>query len=168
MHDHDDRETLSTQRRASAQRLARITEATASGYRNAGYVENSRGRLMKPPPASTARPLGLSRYPKPKRSAMATNRRPLLAAEVATLASVASPDRSLYQSDGAGYRLSHSGRLLKKYRELAAENAGDVPALHKVYDVDREGWYQLIAVAEPEARAYLLRMAASKIIRIAR
>jgi hypothetical protein len=150
-------------------RRARVEEHLARAYRAAGFVLSTAGKVLPQPPAATARPPGLSNHPKPKRSLTATNRRPLLASEVDTLASVESPDRSLYQTDGAGgYRLSHSGRLLKQYRELAAENPGAVPALRKVHDVDREGWYQLIAVAEPEARPYLLRMAANKIIRIAR
>jgi hypothetical protein len=101
---------------------------------------------------------------------MATNRRPLLPAEINSLSEVTKPDEQLYETDNVGaYKLSYVGQALARYRQLAAENPGeDVPPPRKIVRFDRQDWTRLIAVAEPAARAYFLRMAANGVIKVAR
>ena len=86
---------------------------------------------------------------------MTTKQNPHLAAHVAQLGDIPSKARTLYESDrnGDGYVLTQLANL----RRLAAENPGlEVPAPRKVLRLDRAGWAQLLATAEPAERAYLV------------
>jgi hypothetical protein len=93
-----------------------------------------------------------------------------LPAEIFSLAEVPKRDQPLYESDGAGaYKLSYVGRHLAAYRRQVAENPGaDVPPPPKIVNFDREGWSRLLAVAEPGAKKYFLRLAGAGIVKIAR
>jgi hypothetical protein len=94
---------------------------------------------------------------------------PLLPDRIETLDEVTKRDRLLYRRDAAGdaYEITHIGRALARYRQAAAENpGGQVPPPRKMMRFDREGWSQLIAMAEPDARAYFLRCAASGTIKV--
>jgi hypothetical protein len=151
-------------------RRARVEEHLARAYRAAGFMLSTAGKVLAQPLAATARPLGLSSHPKPKRSTMGTNRRPLLPAAINSLSEVLMPDAQLYETDNAGaYKLSYVGQALARYRQIAAENPGeDVPPPRKIVRFDRHDWTRLIAVAEPAARIYFLRMAANGVIKVAR
>jgi hypothetical protein len=149
-------------------RRARVEEHLARAYRAAGFVLSTAGKVLPQPPAATARAPGLSNHPKPKRSTMSTNRQ--LPPQIDSLGQVSKPDQQMYQSDGAGaYRLSFVGEALARYRRHVAENPGeDVPAPQKILRYAREDWTRLLAVAEPQARSYFIRMAASGVIKVVR
>lgn len=93
---------------------------------------------------------------------------PELPARIAKLDDVSKRDQRLYDSDaGEGYKLTYIGQALANYRRLAAENpALEVPPPRKVVRFNRDGWAQLLAVAEPNARAYFLRAAATGTIKV--
>jgi hypothetical protein len=94
---------------------------------------------------------------------------PLLPERIEQLSDVAVRDQRLYERDtwGDAYQLSYAGTALANYRRLAAENSGvPVPPPRKVVRFDREGWALLLAVAEPEARAYFIQCAAAKSIKV--
>jgi hypothetical protein len=92
-----------------------------------------------------------------------------LAFQVTSLAEVAKPDQQMYTSDASsgGYKLTYVGEALARYRRHAAENRDrEVPPPTKIVRFDRQDWAKLIAVAEPEARSYFLKMAGSGVIKV--
>jgi hypothetical protein len=93
---------------------------------------------------------------------------PELPAHIGSLDEVAKRDQRLYERDkwGDAYQLTHVGTAVANYRRLAAENPGAVPPPRKVIRFDRKGWALLLAVAEPGAKSYFLRCAATKHIRV--
>jgi hypothetical protein len=150
-------------------RQRRINNQFADAYEDAGFDVSPSGRVYSPPRPLHPEPPkpGFSRLPEPARTSRPTTTPPSpIQAQVQTFGEIPPRLRPAYErSVLGGYELNQVGAALSAYRCAAAKNPGREPVAPQ-RKLTRTEWNTLLAVVEPEERAYFMRALVCKRIKL--